>query len=294
MDVEGSAAARDGRLAIIAGRGSLPFHIADAARAADDDPFIIGLTGEVDEISDQFEHAFASVGDAARIFKLLRDNKVARVILSGGVDRRPEIADIRVPLKTIPALPHIISAVRGAGDDKLLRLVISLMESVDCRVVGAQEIVPNLLATVGPITSSEPTKLDWQNIAAAGAGAIALGKLDVGQGAVAVGGRIVALEAAEGTDGMLQRIGELRTVGRISSKRKGVLVKLCKPQQDVRADLPSIGPDTIRNAHEAGLAGVAVEAGRAFILDRSDVIFEADRLGLFVLGMDRDQIAGNS
>lgn len=294
MDTRGRGASPVGRLAIIAGRGSLPFHIANAARAANDDPFIIGLTGEAGEISDQFDHAFASVGDAARIFKLLRDNEVARVILSGGVNRRPEIGDIRFPLRSVLTLPRVINALLGAGDDKLLRLVISLMESVDCQVVGAQEIVPDLLATIGTITRCKPIEKDWKNIGAAGTGAMALGKLDVGQGAVAIGGRIVALEAAEGTDGMLHRVRELRAVGRISKKRKGVLVKLCKPQQDERADMPSIGPDTIRIAHEAGLTGVAIEAGRAFILDRSDVILEADRLGLFVVGVDRDQITGSS
>jgi DUF1009 family protein len=101
-----------------------------------------------------------------------------------------------------------------------------------------------------------------------------------------VGGRLVALEGVEGTDSMLARVSSLRAEGRISSRRKGVLVKLCKPQQDIRADLPTIGPSTVENAAKAGLAGIAVEAGRAFILDREAMLRTADDAGLFVCGID--------
>ncbi|MFB2605773.1 UDP-2,3-diacylglucosamine diphosphatase LpxI domain-containing protein, partial [Rhizobium phaseoli] len=115
-----------------------------------------------------------------------------------------------------------------------------------------------------------------------------LGRLDVGQGAVSIGGRIVALEGLEGTDEMLDRVAGLRAAGRISARRRGVLVKLCKPQQDVRADLPAIGLSTVLNAGKAGLAGIAVEAGRSLVLDRAAVIRAADGAGLFVCGLDRD------
>ena len=114
-----------------------------------------------------------------------------------------------------------------------------------------------------------------------------LGRLDVGQGAVAVGGRIVALEGVEGTDAMLARVQGLRAEGRISQRRKGVLVKLCKPQQDLRADLPTIGVSTVANAKAAGLAGIAVEAGRALVVEREAMIVAADAAGIFVVGIDR-------
>jgi len=126
-----------------------------------------------------------------------------------------------------------------------------------------------------------------RDIEKAASAAMALGALDVGQGAVCVGGRVVALEGVEGTDRMLERVAALRAEGRISARRKGVLVKLCKPQQDVRADLPSIGVSTVDNARKAGLAGIAVEAGRALVLDRQAMIATADASGLFVCGIDR-------
>src|SRR5690606_27194537 len=95
-----------------------------------------------------------------------------------------------------------------------------------------------------------------------------LGELDIGQGVIAVGGRVVALEGPEGTDSMIGRINELRARQRISATRPGVLVKLCKPSQDIRVDLPSAGLSTIRNAKDAGLSGIALEAGRSLLLDR--------------------------
>ncbi|WP_136661124.1 UDP-2,3-diacylglucosamine diphosphatase LpxI [Nitratireductor sp. XY-223] len=292
MKPAGRSQENNARLAIIAGRGRLPIDIARAARDKGDNPFIIGLVGEANDVPAEFEQVSVGLGDAARIHSLLKEKGIDRVILSGGVNRRPELRELRGPMRLFRHLPAILGALSGGGDDKLLRTVISIIEAAGCRVVGAQDVVPGLLAETGAITRRAPGTRDWQNIAAACAAANALGALDVGQGAVAVGGRIVALEGAEGTDGMLSRVADLRKNGRISATRRGVLVKLCKPQQDLRADLPSIGPDTVRNAAAAGLAGIAVDAGRAFVLEREAVVEEADRRGLFVAGIDRDDPAG--
>jgi DUF1009 family protein len=173
----------------------------------------------------------------------------------------------------------------NGGDDAVLKMVISLIEANGVRVVGADEIAPELLATEGPIGNAAPDAEALRDIAAGSSAALALGSLDVGQGAVAVGGRVIALEGAEGTDQMLERVADLRRQGRISSRRKGVLVKLCKPNQDTRADLPSIGVDTVHRAAAAGLAGIASEAGRSLVLDRERLVQEADRAGLFVTGI---------
>jgi DUF1009 family protein len=103
----------------------------------------------------------------------------------------------------------------------------------------------------------------------------------------------VALEGPEGTDSMIGRINDLRTRGRISTKRRGVLVKLCKPGQDVRVDLPSAGLSTLRNALDAGLAGVALEAGRSLLLDQPEAVEFADRNGLFIVGIEPDMVEGS-
>lgn len=274
------------RLAIIAGSGFLPYYVALAAREAGENPLIIRLKNEADLDWSQFESAAISVGDVRSLGQLLSTNGIDRVVLSGGVSRRPEWREIRPNLKMIAKMPSIIRTLLSGGDDTVLQMVIGLIEAQGARVIGAHEIAPALLATTGPLGQIKPNDDDRRDIAKAAKAALALGALDIGQGAVSVGGRIVAMEGVEGTDGMLERVAALRAAGRISSRRKGVLVKLCKPQQDIRADLPTIGPSTVLNAGNAGLAGIAVEAGRAFILDRDAMLKAADDAGLFVCGID--------
>lgn len=277
-----------GRLAIIAGAGRLPHDVAEAARAAGEDPFIVALKGEIDRDWNDFDHIEIGAGDFAGLNRALRERGIGRVVLSGGVRRRPEWRDIRPTLSHILRIPPVLRILLGGGDDAVLRMVIELIESNGYRVVGAHEIVPGLLAETGALTAARPGEEDWKDIVKARAAALALGELDVGQGAVSIGGRIVALEGVEGTDAMLARVADLRAEGRVSPRRKGVLVKVCKPRQEVRADLPSIGLPTVENAARAGLAGIAVEAGRALVLDRDAMIEAADRLGLFVAGIMRD------
>ncbi|MEK1896953.1 MAG: LpxI family protein [Rhizobium sp.] len=276
-----------GRLAIIAGSGLLPSHVATAARHAGENPFIVALKDEADRSWEGFDHAVIGVGDFAALNRVFESNGIDRVVMSGAVRRRPEWREVRPTLKTLVKLPSTIRTLLAGGDDTVLRMVITLIEENGRRVVGAHEIAPDLLASVGPLGALQPSADDKKDIIRAAEAADALGRLDVGQGSVSVGGRIVALEGVEGTDSMLERVANLRSAGRISARRRGVLVKLCKPQQDIRADLPSIGISTIENLRQAGLAGVAVEAGRSLILERDAVIKAADEAGIFVCGLDR-------
>lgn len=277
---------RTGRLAIIAGHGFLPLHVAEAARAAGDEPFVICLKDEADRDFSAFDHAVAGVGDQVRIERLLRERGVKRVVMSGGVRRRPELRQIRPTVSTLFKLPAALKTLLAGGDDAVLRMVISLFEGMGCRVVGVHEILPGLLADTGTLGRHAPSEEERRDIARGAEAARLLGQLDVGQGAVSVGGRIVALEGVEGTDAMVQRVGELRAAGRISKRRRGALVKLCKPQQDLRADLPTIGPATIEAIVAAGLGGIAVEAGRALIVEREALLKAADEAGIFVCGID--------
>lgn len=281
---DGRPVQRD-RLAIIAGGGLLPRYVAEAARARGENPYILSLTDESGEDWSGFDHQAISIGNYAGIGAAFRARGIGRAVLSGSVRRRPEWRDIHAPFKALLALPSVVRTLLKGGDDAVLKMVIRLIESEGVRVVGAHDIVPNLLGSEGPLGAIAPDTAAEADIAAAAAAALALGRLDVGQGAVALGGRVVALEGAEGTDAMLERVAQLRASGRISARRKGVLVKLCKPEQDLRADLPSIGVETLRRARAAGLAGVAVEAGRSLVLEREALVAEADAHGLFVAGI---------
>src|SRR5690606_29701248 len=207
------------------------------------------------------------------------------IVLIGSVDRRPDFRSIVGDLGTMRRLPRILSALIG-GDDSLLVKVIRLFEEDGFEVIGAQDLAPDLVSTAGAMVGAPPEGDVRRDLEVAERAAAELGRLDIGQGAVAVGGRVVALEAAEGTDAMLERCVELRRIGRIRAKGKaGVLVKRAKPGQDLRVDLPTIGPHTIERAAAAGLAGIAVEAGRVLIADRPRTIDAAKKAGLFLWGM---------
>ncbi|TZG38652.1 LpxI family protein [Agrobacterium sp. B1(2019)] len=251
-----------------------------------ENPFIVRLRDDSRFDWSGFDNAVISVGDVAGLGRLLRENQVDRVVLSGGVARRPEWREIRPTAGILLKLPSIVKTLLSGGDDAVLQMVIKIISTLGAKVIGAHEIAPGLLATTGPFGGQKPAEEDLKDIRKAAEAALTLGKLDVGQGAVSVGGRIVALEGVEGTDAMLARVAALRAEGRISPRRKGVLVKLCKPQQDIRADLPTIGIETVENAKRAGLAGIAVEAGRALVLDREAMLKAADEAGIFVCGID--------
>nr|WP_174826418.1 LpxI family protein [Rhizobium ruizarguesonis] len=275
-------------MAIIAGGGLLPSYVAEAARAAGENPVIVALKDESDRRWEGYDHAVIAIGDFAALEGLLNRYGIGRVVMSGSVRRRPEWREVRPTLRTLMKMPAAIRTLLSGGDDTVLQMVIRLIEGNGRRVVGAHEIAPDLLAAVGPLGTAIPGEEDRRDINRAAEAAEMLGRLDVGQGAVAIGGRIVALEGPEGTDEMLERVAGLRAAGRISPRRRGALVKLCKPQQDIRADLPAIGVSTVLNAKKAGLAGVAVEAGRSLVLDRAAVLKAADEAGLFVCGIDRE------
>ena len=275
-----------GRLAIIAGYGRMPVEVAEAARATGEDPVIVALKGEADHDWADFDSGIFSIGDLRGITAFMRGHGARRMIMSGGVRHRPQLSDLRPTWRTLGQAMTVIRALAGAGDDKMLRIAISLFEAEGFRVIGAHEVTPGLLASPGPIGAVRPTEAALRDIAAARDAALALGALDIGQGAVAVGGRVVALEGPEGTDGMLARVRDLRAAGRISRRHRGVLVKMCKPGQDMRADLPSIGPGTVAAARDAGLAGIAVEVGRSLLLERDEAIEAADAAGVFITGID--------
>ena len=272
-------------IAIIAGNGLLPFSVARAARDGGYDPFIVQLSGEGEHDWSEFQSMEASIGAFAPVVASLNARRIKKVVLSGGVTARPELLSLRPTMRVLTSFPAIWRTVRSGGDDAVLRMVIGLFEREGFQIVGAQDIAGDLVVTAGPMGRLRADQGLRKDIEAAAHAALTVGRMDIGQGAVSVDGRVVAIEGAEGTDQMLQRVIWMREAGRISKHRPGVLVKLCKPQQDTRADLPSIGPETVRAAAAAGLSGIAVEAGRSLILNRPEAIAEADEAGLFIMGL---------
>ncbi|WP_296736646.1 LpxI family protein [Mesorhizobium sp.] len=280
------ALAPGSRVGIIAGGGSLPVEVADGLATHGYPPFILLMEGEVDREPQlrRYEHVVMALEQIGSLMSTLRRHGVTHLVLAGEIKRRPKLSDMRPSLGLLAIVPSVILAL-ARGDDGLLKVLTRGLEKRGVKVVGAHEVVPELTAAEGTLTMVEPERSDWLDIEAGRAAAKAIGALDIGQAAIAVGGRVIALEGIEGTAGLLERTKELRHHGRVAGKARGVLVKCAKPGQELRADLPSIGPQTVEAAHAAGLAGIAVEAGRSLILEGPATLSLANALGLFIVGL---------
>lgn len=267
-------------LGILAGGGPLPGRVAEAARAAGREVFIVALDGFAESaVVAPFPHEAARLGAAGRILALLRAHGCQDLVLVGPV-RRPSLLDLRPDAEGARILARIGRAAFG-GDDGLLAAVVRVLGEEGFAVLGAHEILTEALGPRGVMGRIGPDAQAMSDIARGAAVVRALGAVDVGQGCVVQQGIVLAVEAIEGTDAMLARAAGLARPG-----PGGVLVKLVKPGQDRRADLPTIGPSTMRAAVGAGLRGVAFEAGGTLLTDREGCVAEADRAGLFLLGLD--------
>src|SRR6185312_11134994 len=268
-------------LGVIAGSGDLPRAVAESVKDTGGDVFVVGLRGLCGEWALDFPHDWVSLGEPGRALKALKGADADRVLLAGRVDR-PKFSDLKLDAKGMMVMPKVLAAARQ-GDDALLRLLVGLFEAEGFRALGVAEAAPGLVAGEGPLGRLKPNDDERADIARAVAIVHALGALDVGQAAVVCEGLALAVEAAEGTDQMIARVGTLRESLRgTAEKKRGVLVKALKPTQDAKTDMPVIGKETVRRAAGVGLAGIALEAGKSLIVDKRAVREEADRLGLFV------------
>jgi UDP-2,3-diacylglucosamine hydrolase len=203
-----------------------------------------------------------------------------------GPVRRPSLATLKLDWRGLQVLTRLglgLGPGAGFGDDRLFKAIVGELEGEGFRVIGADEVVDQLLAPDGLLTQAAPDAAAARDIELGIRVAARLGELDVGQAVVVQQGLVLGVEAVEGTDPLLARCAGLRRDG-----PGGVLVKLKKPTQERRADLPTIGPGTVRAAAAAGLAGIAVHAGHCLIIERARVVEAADRAGLFVIGVDVD------
>lgn len=267
------------KLGIVAGGGELPGLVAAACRAEGRDYHILALSGHADPMVIGDEPAdWIRLGEAGSGFEKLRQAGVVEVMMIGPV-RRPSLSELAPDFRT--ALFFAKVGLKALGDDGLLRAVVAELEHEGFRVVGVDEVLSGCLAGPGIYGARAPDPQAAADIDRGIEVARGLGRLDVGQAVVVQQGIVLGVEAIEGTDQLLRRCGGLSRDG-----LGGVLVKVRKPSQDRRIDLPTIGLATVREAAAAGLRGIAVEAGGALVLGREVVTAEADRLGLFVCGIE--------
>lgn len=276
------------RLGILAGAGALPLKIVSACQAARRPYAVFAIQGEADEEILNIAETVLPIGAFGKAVEQLKAHHCSDVILVGRVGR-PDFSSLKLDWGGIKLLPKLIAAARH-GDDALLKTVGMALESEGLRLIGVDDIAADLLAPEGIIGKIRPQPGVNEDISKAIAVITALGPYDVGQGAVVCDGLVLAIEAAEGTDAMLKRCAQLPKALRGSpSARRGVLVKMPKPRQERRIDLPTIGIRTVEGAAAAGLAGIAVASGSALILDRGAVAARADEYGLFVYGFSKDR-----
>lgn len=282
-DTAGSRGRR--RLAIVAGRGEYPLRVAEAAQAQGAEVYVAALAGAADP-SDYgaYDVGEYRLGQLGRFLDEIKRRGIGEIVMIGGLPR-PSFGALAPELSTLKYLPHFARAFQG-GDDHLLRGVVSFFEGQGLRVLGPADLAPDLVAPAGALGRHKPAAAARAAIATGFELLAALSPFDIGQAAVVADHRIVAVEAAEGTDAMIERVGMLVEAGRLKlSKGDGVLVKAPKLGQDLRVDMPAIGPDTLTRAAAAGLAGIAVKAGSVLVGDRARLATLADASGLFVEGV---------
>jgi DUF1009 family protein len=277
-------------LGILAGSGQLPLVIAAAAHASGRPVHIVGIDGLEAEEIDRYSHERVNLGQVGRMIGSLQRAGCTDMIIAGAL-RRPNLWALKIDSGFFRSIGTVLKLTRG-GDDSVLRRVVRFFEAQGFRVCGVPDVAPNLLARAGVLGSVEPTAQQCEAVARGAALVRALGAFDVGQGTVVTPSRVVTVEGVRGTDAMLQDAAEhLRSLG---GAREAVLVKLPKPDQEMRIDLPVIGPATIEAAADAGLAGIAIGAGQSLVLDREETIRRADAAGLFVIGLMASEVPAAS
>ena len=266
------------KLGIIAGGGSLPKQLIQCCRSEGRPFALVCLDGfAAPETAEEAECLKIRLGEAGKAVSYFKDNGVKEIVMIGFV-KRPSLFQLRPDWWTAKFLAKI--GFKAFGDDNLLTAVIKHIESEGFKIVGIHEVMGDILATEGVFGKIRPDAQAADDINHGVKIALGLGALDVGQSVVVQQGIVLGVEAVEGTDALIKRCKDLARPG-----LGGVLVKTKKPQQEQRADLPTIGVQTVVNAREAGLRGIAVQAGKTLIVDRAAVTAKADELGLFITGV---------
>lgn len=273
------------RIGLIAGGGQLPDYVRRAAVNSGHLGLVLALDPFV-PVSKFPDAERLRLGQFGKMVRRLKKADCTHVCFAGIV-KRPDFKRLKPDLKAMRHLPGTIRAA-GQGDDALMRHVLGLFEQEGFLVISPQEVCADLMLTEGVIGAVSLTDAHRDDALEACKIASAIGALDIGQGAVVARGVTLAVEAQEGTDAMLTRILNLPPELRGSSEaRIGVLAKLVKPNQDIRVDLPTMGPETVKLASAAGLAGIVAEAGGAFVIDREETIRLANEAGMFIAGLPK-------
>jgi DUF1009 family protein len=272
-------------IGLIAAGGVMPFAVADSLTARGINPVLFALRGACDPVRvERFRHHWISIGQLGNATRLFRAENCRELVFIGTLVR-PALSEVRLDWGTLRVIGRVWAAFRG-GDDHLLSGIGRILEQDGFRMVGIKDVAPDLLMPEGCLTLKAPDEKAAADIARGRELLRALSPFDIGQATVVIDGHVVGVEDIEGTDGLLARVARLRAEGRIRTRTaRGVLVKAPKSGQDLRFDLPTMGPRTVEGAAAAKLAGIAIVAGNTIVVEPQAVIEAADAAGLFVTGL---------
>ena len=270
---------KDRKLGIICGGGDLPEKIISWCKKINRPYFALAIKDNADEkyFDENVNHTWIRIGQAGTGFKRLKDEGVKEIVLIGTI-KRPTLSDLVPDLRTAAFFAKL--GAKALGDDGILRAVVKEIEEEKMKVVGIQEVIPDLLAPLGVLTKEKPNKEDNEDIKRGIEVGTVLGRLDVGQSVVIQQGLVLGVEGIEGTDKLIIRCNDYKRKGKAP-----ILVKLRKPEQDMRIDLPTIGVKTVENAHNSGFKGIAVHAGNTLVVNQEEVIKLANKYKMFIVGI---------
>lgn len=268
------------RIALIAGGGALPQLVAQSAVEQNKPVFIVALRGITDPnwIAD-YPHAWIGIAQIGRLYELFKSENITKALMAGHV-KRPSFGEL-IPDWTGWKTLRRLQSRHLHGDDSILSFLASEIEQQGVQMIGADSVYRDGVMPAGVLTRAQPSKDNWADIHYAVPVIQDWAEKDLGQSIVVQQKMILGIEAIEGTAALIERCGIYRRSG-----HPPVLVKIKKPQQDRRLDLPTIGIDTVRQAAMAGYGGIAVEAGNALFLQAPQAVEEANRHGLFIVGID--------
>lgn len=269
-----------GKLGIIAAGGAIPSMVIEECRKQNRPFAVIALEGITDDallvnIPDKYKKL--RLGDCAKGIDFFRKEEVKEVMFIGSL-RRPSFKEIHLDFWALKILAKCGASI--FGDDSLLSVIVKALEHEGFKVVGVHQVLPEILSKEGVYGKYKPDNDALVDIKRGFEVAKGIGGLDIGQSVIVQQGMVIGVEAIEGTDALIKRCKDLQRKG-----KKGVLVKVKKPAQEERIDLPTVGIETVKNAFASGLRGIAIEAGATLVVDTPNVIKELDKNKMFMIGI---------
>jgi UDP-2,3-diacylglucosamine hydrolase len=265
------------RIGLIAGSGQFPLIFSEKARAKGYRVFAAALLKETDpELERRVDGIqWLHLGQLGKLIRFFKKNDVNQAVMMGAIEKTRMLRDIRPDLK----LFSIIGALKNSHDDRVLRACADVLKKDGIEILASTFLLPEILAPEGCWTKRKPTKYEEEHIELGWQMAKEIGRLDIGQCIVMGDWSVLAVEAVEGTDETIRRAGKL-------ASGNAVVVKTCKPNQDLRFDIPAIGVQTIETMSEAGATVLVVEAGKAVVFNRKEMIEFADRSGIAIVALN--------